>query len=431
MAWVNAIEAIKSAVGIMFRRRTVRLSSQFVLSDDPDNEETVIEIDPAVAGAKGDKGDKGDPGSNGSNGADGQPAFSSLTLGFTQPAKGTTVSIQASSTAPFTVGSYVMIETGGLYSVVSISDLHNATVRLLETGAVAAGAAVANGSKVLPAGSPAYTRTIATFVQPSIGATVSVQVDNTDWMISGGVVSISNAGLYLVSSVTDSTHVVLQFGNGSAPGTTIAIGESVSPSGIPGATGANGAAGANGKDAYSHSTASFTQPLVGVSASVTIADTAWMLSGMYVFLSTGGTYQVDTVNSPTSANLKNVGYPGNITPGTTIGSGNLSPCGMRGAGAVPARLHSSLTAGHTIPAIGSDAYVSFSDNWSWMDPVNGKRIVLIGELPILTGSPGNFWWGMVNTNDDGSDFYITNIGGNGAAAPGTSISASGVIILQG
>jgi|SRR5581483_10375190 len=87
------------------------------------------------------------------------------------------------------------------------------------------------------AGVSAFTTTTANFTQPAIGSTVSVNVANTSWMAVGQIVYVYQAGYYAVSSITDSTHVLLQNigypGNATAA-TNILSGAQVSPGGLLG-----------------------------------------------------------------------------------------------------------------------------------------------------------------------------------------------------
>jgi hypothetical protein len=182
-------------------------------------------------------------------------------------------------------------------------------------------------------GQPAFTRTTASFVQPAVDGTVTVQVQSSEWLIAGVIVGIEGTGLYGVSAIPNSTSVVLIASRYSnvTEGEIVNSGLLMAPVGEPGKDGATGATGTNGKNAFTVTTESFIQPEVGgpIVASVGIADTAWMAAGQIVYLTTGGWYRVDEVFSA-GANLINLGYTGSAVVGSTVGIGNLSTAGAQG-----------------------------------------------------------------------------------------------------
>jgi len=101
------------------------------------------------------------------------------------------------------------------------------------------------------------------------------------------------------------------------------------PPGTPGLPGANGT---NGTNAFTTLTADFTQPNVGDSATVSVADSSWVATREILFVENGGYYQVDSVPDAFSITLINLGYTGNAAPTTNIPSaGKVSPGGIKGA----------------------------------------------------------------------------------------------------
>lgn len=118
-----------------------------------------------------------------------------------------------------------------------------------QTGATGAtGSAGSNGTN----GSNAYTTTTANYTQPAVSSTVSVSVGSTAWMGVGQEVYVTDgthASYYTISSITDSTHVVLNndgtSGN-AASSTTISSGATVSTAGVPGSLGAVAASSLTG-----------------------------------------------------------------------------------------------------------------------------------------------------------------------------------------
>lgn len=104
-----------------------------------------------------------------------------------------------------------------------------------------------------PQGISSFTATTAGFTQPGSGATVSVSVGTTAWMASGQAIYMVGGGYYTVSSITNSTTVVLNntgvSGNAS-PGATVSSPAVVSPAGPQGTTGATGPTGPSGSSGW-------------------------------------------------------------------------------------------------------------------------------------------------------------------------------------
>lgn len=93
------------------------------------------------------------------------------------------------------------------------------------------------------------------------------------------------------------------------------------PPGIPGPPGLPGPAGVPGQGAFTATTLPFTQPAVAFSVLVDVGNTDWTAPGEVLFVATGGYYEVVTVNTTTQLTLLNLGYPGNMSPGGTVLSG--------------------------------------------------------------------------------------------------------------
>jgi hypothetical protein len=85
----------------------------------------------------------------------------------------------------------------------------------------------------------AFTTTTAQFIVPAIGANVTLAVSNSNpstgsWAVPGQSIYIENAGYYTVVSSTTTSIVVTNTGTtgNTAPGTTVASGQQVSPAGV-------------------------------------------------------------------------------------------------------------------------------------------------------------------------------------------------------
>lgn len=103
------------------------------------------------------------------------------------------------------------------------------------------------------AGANAYTRTTASFSMPAEGASVTVAVSNSAWMVIGQPVVIGDSagsgsytGTFIVSTVPSSTTVVLTNPKSTAsglytanitPATVVASGKTVTPGGFQGPAG--------------------------------------------------------------------------------------------------------------------------------------------------------------------------------------------------
>ncbi len=120
-------------------------------------------------------------------------------------------------------------------------------------------------------------------------------------------------------------------------------GNTVGPPGPPGEAGAPGPAGDAGINAFTTTTASFTQPATNSTVLVSVAQSAWMSVGQYLFLPVGGTYQVSALPNTTHVTLLNpTGYASNASPGATIASGTtvsasgqIGPQGPQGDAGAP------------------------------------------------------------------------------------------------
>jgi hypothetical protein len=83
----------------------------------------------------------------------------------------------------------------------------------------------------------AYTTTTASFVQPAIGANVTIAVGNSQWMATGQVIYISTGGYYsVVSTPTTISATITNLGytNNANAGVTISSPSAVSPGGLSG-----------------------------------------------------------------------------------------------------------------------------------------------------------------------------------------------------
>lgn len=95
-------------------------------------------------------------------------------------------------------------------------------------------------------GQNSYTALTLAFTQPAVGATAPAAVVSSGPFIVGEDAFLEGGGYYLVTAIPDATHVTLQnrgYTANSAPGTVIAIGSRLAPTGERGAAGAAGGGG--------------------------------------------------------------------------------------------------------------------------------------------------------------------------------------------
>lgn len=94
--------------------------------------------------------------------------------------------------------------------------------------------------------------------------------------------------------------------------------------------------GTPGKNAYTFLTASFTMPAISATVTVTVSNAGqfgnrWAAVGQVVFVEGAGHFTVTAIVGTNQLTLFNLGYPGNTSPTTTIGSGGyISPAGLIG-----------------------------------------------------------------------------------------------------
>lgn len=150
------------------------------------------------------------------------------------------------------------------------------------------------------------------------------------------------------------------------------------PAGV-GSAGPAGAAGADGTDginAFTVTTANFTQPAEGATVNVEVANSSWIASGQHIYNLGGGDYEVTAIPDGTHVTLKNLEdtalglYPGNAAPAAVIGSGAaVSPGGIQGPGGAAG------TPG--APATGISGYFNVNKNGVDQAQVDGSTGMLV------------------------------------------------------
>lgn len=122
------------------------------------------------------------------------------------------------------------------------------------------------------------------------------------------------------------------------------------PVGPAGPTGPQGVKGDGGNNAYAATTNAPTQPAIGsdVVFMVGVGGASWPAIGQIFYVAGGGYYTCEGSNeSSHSITGRNLGYPGNVDPGTVIASNaRVTPGGLQGLAG---------TSGSAVPVIVANA----------------------------------------------------------------------------
>ena len=156
-------------------------------------------------------------------------------------ASAATLNFGIPSSPTFAVGTVTGLSAGATPTITNVGSNGNVSLNF-GIPAGASGAVGTNGTNGVK-GASAFTTTTVSFTQPVISSTVSVSVADTSWMVAGQILFVASAGFYQVSSITDSTTVVIN--NLGYPGSAIAATvitspQGITPGGLIGATGATG-----------------------------------------------------------------------------------------------------------------------------------------------------------------------------------------------
>ena len=192
--------------------------------------------------------------------------------------------------------------------------------------------------------------------------------------------------------------------------------------GPTGATGPTGVTGPTGQGAYTLTSANFVQPAVNSTVSVQVeANNTWVVGGEIVYLNNGGYYLV--VGAPpdlTHIVLKNLGYTGNASPGTTIDfPTGITPAGIIGAtGATGSTGSTGPSGGPTGPtgptgatgatgAAGSQSTIAFQPGGTAHGNVVTTETALVTAIAAVDGPVTVFCdFSLV----EGGDYAFTTVG---------------------
>jgi len=177
-------------------------------------------------------------GQEGPAGLAGQNGYGTTTSAFTIPSIGNTVVVPVVSSAMFVQGQYVVTPGPANFLVYAIPNSTSVTLQFLGNPTDAApGVNVAAGSNISPAGEAggnAYSTLTAQITIPTVGNTVTANVNSTAWMTVGAVVIMPGPVHFSVTTLISSTQVVLTalgYINDISNPSTVANGSVVAPSG--------------------------------------------------------------------------------------------------------------------------------------------------------------------------------------------------------
>jgi hypothetical protein len=193
----------------------------------PGQLETTVDF----TGTQGDPGRTGPPGPPGLTGPAGPKGDSSVvdtTCSFIMPAANANVTVAVSNAAAFDIGMNVYIHGAGFFLVqdvdYTLNNLFLLSMGVTSVNSAPPGTTVPIGSLVVPtgprgiqglAGLPSWTQTMANFQVPPPGQSVTIAVENTDWMVLGAQLWIQRANsptqgaTFKISQILDRNTLVI------------------------------------------------------------------------------------------------------------------------------------------------------------------------------------------------------------------------------
>lgn len=170
-----------------------------------------------------------------------------------------------------------------------------------------------------------------------------------------------------------------------------------------------------------YTAANFTTPASGGSVAVTFVSTSGLTVNQYVRIPIAGFYSINAITDSTHATLQNIGDPLNAVSGTVITSGAplLPAQAVSGAGGGTGQnAYTNLTAGFTVPAVGSGVSINVAST-AWMGGV--------GYGIFVTGA-GYY---LIQSITDATHAVVTNSGSPANVPPGTSVVSGGTVTGAG
>ena len=190
------------------------------------------------------------------------------------------------------------------------------------------------------------------------------------------------------------------------------------PSPLPGATGVTGG------NAYTTSTASFTQVAAGATVSVSVGSTAFMAVGQALFIQGAGYYNVTTIQSPTTVLLTAIGPGQVVLAGVVVATGQpVVPSGYAfsvlsgGTGTNGANAFTTLTSPFNQVASGSNVSVT----------VASTAFMAVGQALFIATS-GYYTVASITSS---TVAVLTTLAYGDIASTGTAIAAGSLVTPSG
>lgn len=266
------------------------------------------------------------------------------------------------------------------------------------------------------------------FTVPPVGSDVTISVSNTIWMSPGQYIFIQSAGTYEITSILSNTSVTIKNLYSENATGTITLAKKIVASAKKGETGATGTSGANGADgidgvdgadginSYANTTNTFSVPSIGQSVTVSLTNTAWIVSGQYLYIEGAGSFYCSSKTSST-VTIQNMGSPDNSISGTTISSGSLvttsGPPGLNGTNSIL----TNTTANYTQPDANSTVTVD----------VVASDFYQVGSYVYI--DDGGFY--KITSIPSTTELTILNIGDIENASPNTNITPGKKVVPSG
>lgn len=167
--------------------------------------------------------------------------------------------------------------------------------------------------------------------------------------------------------------------------------------------------------AYTVTTANFTQPAINGTVNVEVGSTSNFLAGLsYVAVQTGGNYLVTAINTATNFTLQYLG--GGVTPTSPVTGGKkVTPTGSAGSNGKNAQ--TTTTANFTVPAESATVNIQVADS-----------SIFNTNISVNISGAGDY---QITAIIDATNIIAKNLGGTNNAVEGGNIPSGSQIIVIG
>lgn len=263
-------------------------------------------------------------------------------------------------------------------------------------------------------GQSAFTLTAATFVVPAVSGSVTIEVDNTDWIAVGEPIFIEGAGTFTVTAVVDGTHVTITYLDipaNTASGNTIAVDTLVTPSGTS-------SDGEDGENAFTVTTDDFTVPAIsGTATDVEVGSSAWMTIGQVIFVQNAGYFEVTAKSDNLHWTGTYLNVPDNTNAGANCPAGSqVSPAGPTFANPVTVALGgtnaTTASAARANLGVGGASLTVYAAGTAYQLTSTPAALVFGTTSPSLTINAVGTWLllGRVRVDYNGATFAAVRTG---------------------